>query len=155
MQCTLTCDTLPLDNSKTYSHPALPYITLFHTLNSKFKPQYNEKIKSLQFCKLVRQSTENAKEWMCRLRIATAECNYKEIDRQLKEQFRHGLNDSDMIIETIKEPTKMENENMTSEQVLAWARIVEAQKAQSAILKQLNETEDFDKISTRKSVQTN
>ena len=26
-QCTLTCNTLPLDNSKTYSHPALLSIT--------------------------------------------------------------------------------------------------------------------------------
>ena len=29
-RCTLKCNTLPLDNSKTYSHPALPYIT--HTI---------------------------------------------------------------------------------------------------------------------------
>ena len=28
LQCTFICDTLPLDNSKTYSHPALPYITI-------------------------------------------------------------------------------------------------------------------------------
>ena len=27
LQCTLTCGTLPLDNSKTCSHPALPYMT--------------------------------------------------------------------------------------------------------------------------------
>ena len=48
------------------------------------------------------------------LRIVAAECNYKEIGRQLQEQFIHGLNYSDMIIETIKELTKMEeNENMT------------------------------------------
>ena len=25
-----TCNTLPLDNSKTYSHLALPYITVFN-----------------------------------------------------------------------------------------------------------------------------
>ena len=45
---------------------------------------------------------------MGRLRIATAECNYKKIDRQLKEQFIHGLNDDDMIIEIIKDLTKTE-----------------------------------------------
>ena len=45
------------------------------------------------------------------------------MDRQLKEWFIHGLNDSDMIMEKIKEFIKMEkNENMTSEQVLACAR---------------------------------
>ena len=43
-----------------------------------------------------------------------------------------------------------ENENVRSEQILALGRRV---KAQSAILKHLNETKDFDKISTRKRVQ--
>ena len=28
---------------------------------------------------------ENAEEWMGRLRLAAVECNYKEIDKQLKE----------------------------------------------------------------------
>ena len=60
---------------------------------------------------------------MGRLRIATAECNYQEVDRQLKEQFTHGLNDDDMIIQIIKELLKTEeNENVTIEQMLAWAR---------------------------------
>ena len=107
---------------------------LFSTLNSKFKPWYNETFKSLQFHKLVRQSHKNAGEWMGRFRIATADCNYKEIDTQLKEQFIHGLNDNDMIMEIIEELTKTEiYENVTSEQILVWARRVEAQKAQSAI----------------------
>ena len=70
---------------------------------------------------LVRQSNENEEEWMASLRIAAAECSYKEIDRKLKEQYIHGLNDHNMVIEIIKELTKTEeNENMTSEQVLAW-----------------------------------
>ena len=41
-------------------------------------------IKLLQYCKLSRQSGENAVEWMQRLRIKAVECNYKELDRQLK-----------------------------------------------------------------------
>ena len=41
---------------------------------------------------------------------------------------------------------------MTSEQVLVWAGRVEAQKAQSAILENLNETKDFDKMFTRNRV---
>ena len=91
---------------------------------------------------------------MGRLRIATVECNYKETDRQLKKQFIHGLNNSDMIVEIVKELTKMgENENVTSEQVLTWTRTVAVQKAQSAILKHLNETKDFDKTNIRKRVQ--
>ena len=40
---------------------------------------------------------ESAEEWMGRLRIAVAKCNYKEIDRQLKEQFIHGLNNKAML----------------------------------------------------------
>ena len=36
------------------------------------------------------------------LRLAAVECNYKEIDRQLKEQFMHGLNDNDMLAEITK-----------------------------------------------------
>ena len=49
------------------------------------QPQYNKTIKSLKFHKLARHSNENAEEWMDRLRIATTECNYKEMDRQLKQ----------------------------------------------------------------------
>ena len=45
---------------------------------------------------------------MGRLRLATVECNYKEIDRQLKEQFIHGINDNDILVEIIRELTKTE-----------------------------------------------
>ena len=73
---------------------------------------------------------------MGKLRIASPACNYMEINKQLKEQLIHGLNDSDMSTEIIKDLTKIEeNDNVTSEQVLAWATRVEAQKAQSASLK--------------------
>ena len=37
---------------------------------------------------------------------AATECNYKEIDRQLKEQFVHGLIDSDISIEIKKSSQK-------------------------------------------------
>ena len=40
---------------------------IFTTFNNKFKPQFNETIKSLQFCKLSRQTNENAEEQMGRL----------------------------------------------------------------------------------------
>ena len=40
---------------------------------------------------------------MGRLCVAAAECNYKEIDCQLKEQFTHGLNDKTMLDEVIRE----------------------------------------------------
>ena len=63
---------------------------LFDTLCNKFKPQYNETIKLLQFRKLYRYEDENVEEWMERLCIAAVEYNYQEIDRQFKEQFIHG-----------------------------------------------------------------
>ena len=72
---------------------------LFTTLNNKFKAQYNETITSLQFLKLGRQTNKNAEEWISRLRLAALECNYEEINRQLKEQFIHRLNDNDVPTE--------------------------------------------------------
>ena len=49
--------------------------SLFETLKKKFWPQFNEMIKSLQFCKLCRQSGGNAEAWMGRLRLGAIECN--------------------------------------------------------------------------------
>ena len=74
---------------------------LFETLSNKFKPQYNETIKSLQFRKLYWYDEENVEEWMGRLFVAALECNYQEVNRQLKEQFIHGLNDKYMLEEII------------------------------------------------------
>ena len=76
---------------------------LFDTLAAKSKPQFNKTIKLLQFRKLYRFMGESTEEWMGRLRIAVAECNYKEIDRQLKEQFIHGLNNKAMLDEAVRD----------------------------------------------------
>ena len=60
---------------------------------------------------------------MRRLRIAVAECNDKEIYRQLKEQLIHGLNDDNMLIDIIHELTTIKDPSVvTKEQVVAWAR---------------------------------
>ena len=54
-----------------------------------------------------------------------------------------------MLVEIIKELIKTEeSKDVTSEQVLAWAKRVEAQKAQSAIINSLKETKDFNRIKT-------
>ena len=60
-------------------------------ITSKFRPLFTENIKSLQFCKLSRKGEENA----------AIECSYQEIDRQLKGQFIHRLNDMEMLEEII------------------------------------------------------
>ena len=78
---------------------------LFDTLATKFRPQYNQTIKLLQFRQLHRSEGEGVNEWMGRLHRAAAEYGYKEIDGQLKEQFIHSLNDKGMLGKIIKELT--------------------------------------------------
>ena len=51
---------------------------LLDMLATKFKPQYNEMVKSLQFRKLYRLENESADEWMGRLYVVAEECNYRE-----------------------------------------------------------------------------
>ena len=84
---------------------------------------------------------------MGRLCVAVAECNYREIDRQLKEQFIHRLNDKVMLDEAIRELSAKNNDKqMTSKGVLAWAKRVEVQWVQAAILNNIMELHQFDKI---------
>ena len=100
---------------------------LVDTLAAKFRPQYNQTIKSLQFRQLHRIEGKGVDEWMGRLCMVVAECGYRGIDRQLKEQFLHGLNNKGMLDEIIKElTTKSNDEQTTSEGVMAWAKTVEA-----------------------------
>ena len=103
---------------------------LFETPSNMFKPQYNETFKSLQFRKLYRYNDENVEEWMGRWHIATVESNYQEVERQLKEQFIHGLNDKYMLEEIIKELTATKNDDhITNGGVLEWVKKVVAQRA--------------------------
>ena len=48
---------------------------------------------------------------MGRLHVAAVECNYQEIDRQLKGQFSHGLNDKHVLEKIIKELTVTRNDD--------------------------------------------
>ena len=124
---------------------------LIDTLAKKFRPQYNETIKSLQFRQLCRQDGENAEEWMGRLRVVAAECNYKELDCQLKEQFIHGLNDKAMLDEVIRElTTKGSNDQTMSEDVLIWAKRVEAQWMQAVILSDITDSQRFNQVKVAK-----
>ena len=125
---------------------------LFKILTNKFRLQFNETIISLQFCKLSRQDGENAEEWIGRLRLSTIECNYKEIDRQIKEQFIHGLNDNDMLGEIILELTKIkDNEEIMSKNVLSWTKRIKAQRVQSTIRNSFTEAKKFNKIKVTKN----
>ena len=75
---------------------------LFEMLANKFKSQYNEKIKSLQFRKLYWFENENVEEWMGKLHVAAVEYNYQEVDIQLKEQFIHSLNENKCFRKLLK-----------------------------------------------------
>ena len=124
---------------------------LFDTLATKFKPTYNETVKSLQFRKLYRLENESTEEWMGRLHMVVAECNYRKLDSQLKEQFIHGLNDECMLDEIIRELiSKNNDEQLTSEGMLIWLRRIEAQRAQAAVLSNITESHKFDKVKVAK-----
>ena len=93
---------------------------LFKILSKWFKPQYNEMINLLQFRKLCHYEDKNVEEWMVRLCIATVMFNYQEFDRELKEQFIHGLNDKHMLEEIIEDLTATNNDDhITNGGVLA------------------------------------
>ena len=124
---------------------------LIDTLAKKFMPQYNETIKSLQFRQLCRHDGENIEEWMGRLRVVVAECNYKELDHQLKEQYIHGLNDKMMLDKVIRElTTKGNNDQTTSEDMLIWAKRVEAQRMQAVILSDITHSQRCDRVKVAK-----
>ena len=70
---------------------------------------------------------------MGRLRAVTVEFNYKEIDIQLKEQFIHGLNDSEMLTEILREFLKnYENMIIPGEYVLTWAKELKCKRSRSS-----------------------
>ena len=72
---------------------------------------------------------------MGRLCIKDAECNYKEHDRRLKEQFINGLDDKEITQEIIKElNTQMNTQEIDSGLVPMWGQRVNMQKAQKKAL---------------------
>ena len=69
------------------------------------------------------------------LRIDANKCIDTQRGRRLKEQFKNGINNDDMMTEIIRELTApKKTTEVTSELVLCWDRKVEAQRAQKAIL---------------------
>ena len=124
---------------------------LFERLSNKFKLQYKEMIKLLQFRKLYWHDEENVEQWMGRWCIVAVECNYQEVDRQFKEQLIHGLNDEHMIEEIIKELTATKNDDhIMSGGMMAWAKRVKAQWAQATVLNTLTESRQFVKVKISK-----
>ena len=128
---------------------------LCSTFVKKFHPAFNETVKSLQFRKLCRLDGENAEAWMGGLRVAASKCNYKECDRQMKEQFIHGLVNKDMLDEIIKELTKRSsNKPSSGKDILRWAKCMEAQRAQAIVLNKVTGHETFDKVKVMPKTKT-
>ena len=71
----------------------------------------------------------------------------------MKEQFFNSLNDDDMIEEITCELTSFNDiSSVTSRQVLAWVRRVEAQRGQNVILNSLKKNTEFDTVKPHKKV---
>ena len=78
--------------------------------------------------------------------MAAAECRYKEVDRQLKEQFIHGLNDNEMLSEVIRELTKGREDVTISSKTVLGGKRVEAQRVQTVVISSLWESRNCDAI---------
>ena len=51
----------------------------------------------MQYCISSRKQNKNAEEWNGSLRIKAKECEYKEKDKRLKEQFINSTNNDDLM----------------------------------------------------------
>ena len=65
---------------------------------------------SLLYCKLTREQNKNAEDWTGSLRIKTNECEYKDTDRRLKEQFINGINGDDTMTKIIEGMTAIKTQ---------------------------------------------
>ena len=63
-------------------------------------------------------------------RIKANDCEKKEKDWRLKEQFINGINNDNIITDIIQELTAVKKTSeITNEHKLAWTRITEAKRA--------------------------
>ena len=56
---------------------------------------------SLQYCKLIREQSKNAEEWMGCIRTKANKYEYKENDRTLKGKITNDVNNDNMMIKII------------------------------------------------------
>ena len=68
---------------------------------------------------------------MGRLQTKAADCDCGKYDRRLMEQFIHELDNEGMISEIVRKVSALEDmDETTSEGVLLWAKVAEAQGVQ-------------------------
>ena len=83
--------------------------------------------------------------------LMATKCKYKEKDRRLNEHFTNSINDPAMMAEITKELTAMKNmSKVTIKYALAWAKWIEAQRSQKAMLYSLTDNKEFDTVSRTK-----
>ena len=91
LQCTLTCDTLPLDNSKTYSHPVLPYITWGLVWDSEIRKEESLELKfstgQASGILKIRQEEEIPIEIFCKLLVSQL-FKYKQQKKVLRLEIQ-------------------------------------------------------------------
>ena len=75
---------------------------VFEVSSDNLKSQHYDTIMLLQCCKLKTEQNENIEEWMGHLRIKAVECDCKEKDTMLKEQFIHSINYNDILTEILR-----------------------------------------------------
>ena len=82
---------------------------------------------------------------MDQLRIKVNECSCQDDDRWLKQQFMNGIKNKAMTSNIIKKLTAIKNaDEVTSEQVLAWARRMEVQRLWKDMVATIQEAKEFD-----------
>ena len=81
---------------------------------------------------------------MGHLRIKANYCSYKEKDKRLKQLLINSINDDDMMTEIIKELTQTQKMNeITSGQMLSWARKVKVQQAQKTLIETTKDNKEL------------
>ena len=117
---------------------------LFSVLSNRIKPQHNFIMLAPQYQKLHGKCNESAREWMDRPPTKVAECEYRDPDRLLMEQFIGMLNDYSLTEEILREVTDIKE--TTSEHVLGWTHGVEAYRAKGSMQNNIKEAKDSDAI---------
>ena len=95
---------------------------------------------SQRYLKLKKNIHECGQELLCKLWIKTAECDFKEYDRQITKQFIHGLDNGGIRSENLRKVSLPEDiKDATSEWVMLWAQRVETQREQKRALDSMKE----------------
>ena len=85
--------------------------------------------------------------------MKAVDCKYKEYDRRLRKQFKNSLDDEVIII---RELTALKDTSwFSSNQVLLWARGLEAPRVQKEVLGNIRDAKEFASVSKDKQKHDN